>query len=62
MPDTPEKRLPPYRSHEAAEVLGVSDKSIIQAAKKGRIKGTQLNRVWLINREQIDRKARGEDA
>jgi excisionase family DNA binding protein len=62
MSDTPEKKLPPYRSHEAAGRLGVSNKSIIDAVKKGRLTGAQLNRVWLINREEVDRLSRGEAA
>jgi excisionase family DNA binding protein len=54
-----EKKLPPYRSDEAAAVLGTSTKAVIAAVKKGRLAGAQLNRIWLINREQVDRLARG---
>jgi excisionase family DNA binding protein len=53
---------PPYRSHEVAERLNISEKCAIDAAKKGRLRATKFARLWLFNREQVDRLARGEPA
>jgi excisionase family DNA binding protein len=46
---------PPYRVGEAARRLGVSNKTVLDALKGGRLSGFKLNRMWLIPRDAIDR-------
>jgi excisionase family DNA binding protein len=45
---------PPYRVRQAARKLGVSNKTILDALKNGRLAGFRLNRMWLIPRDEID--------
>jgi len=47
--------LPPYRVGEVARQLGVSNKAVLDALKRGRLSGFKLNRMWLIPRDAIDR-------
>jgi excisionase family DNA binding protein len=50
---------PPYRVGEVARQLGVSNKVVLDALKRGRIPGFKLNRMWLIPRDAIDRLGEG---
>jgi excisionase family DNA binding protein len=46
---------PPYRVGEVARQLGVSNKAVLDALKRGRLSGFKLNRMWLIPRDAVDR-------
>jgi excisionase family DNA binding protein len=53
---------PPYRVGELAARWGVSDETIKDALRAGRLRGFRLNRVWLIDRESAHQLERGEAA
>jgi excisionase family DNA binding protein len=46
---------PPYRVGQVARKLGVSNKVVLDAIKRGRLSAFRLNRMWLIPRDAVDR-------
>jgi len=52
--------LAPYRSSEVARRWGVSPQAMVAAIKSGRLEGFQLQRIWLISLESVERVDRGE--
>ena len=57
---SPSPRRTPYRSSDLARRWGVSPQAVVAAIKSGRLEGFQLQRIWLITPESVDRFERGE--
>jgi hypothetical protein len=53
---------PPHRVEELATAWGVSDDSIRDGLRSGRIRGFRLNRIWLIPHAEKLRIEQGETA
>jgi predicted transcriptional regulator len=57
--DDHKPRRAPYRSSEIAQRWGVSPQAVVAAIKSGRLDGFQLQRIWLITPESVERVERG---
>jgi hypothetical protein len=45
----------PLTAHQAANELGYNIKYLYQLLKQGTIRGEQFNRVWMIDRAEVER-------
>lgn len=48
-----------YSMKEAAQAIGISERSVFQAIKDGRLRASKLGRSVRIHRDELDRFVRG---
>lgn len=44
---------PPFRTAEAAAWLGLSERKVLDLARKGVLKGKKVGHVWLFSQESV---------
>lgn len=44
---------PPFRTSEAAVWLGLSERKVLELARKGVLKGKKVGHIWLFSQEAV---------